>query len=643
MELNASVSLKSPDGKIRFTLNTDKEGNVRYNITYNKTHLIKNAGLGLILDGSDFSRNLQINCQQRSSGEEKYNLVVGKASQVKDLYNRAIINMTNGYRKVELEVKVFNSGLGFRYNIFPTAANDSCIVNEELTTFNLAGDPLILTMYLGSYTTSHEGFYNRIPASQLACETLMEMPTLVTFPDGTQMAITEAAVRGYAGMYLMRDSLNNIRGMLSPFPNNKYIKVKLSGESHSPWRTFIIGSDAGSLISSNLLTSLNEPCIIEDTSWIKPGKTTFPWWNGNVVPDGNFLPGNNFATNKYYIDWCSKNGIDFHNIYGYAEQPWYIDPNMNFETPSPKADVTTPVKSLDMDAISKYASENGVGLHLWVNWKPLYAKLDSAMVTFEKWGVKGLMVDFMDRDDQEMIQIQEEILKAAALHHIFIQFHGSSKPSGLNRTYPNEFAREGTRNYECYKWSRDLSADFDIAIPFTRLLAGVTDYHLGGFRAATLENFTIRYTNPLVTNTRCHMLGMYVVLECYLGMVCDTPMAYEGQQGFDFIKAVPTSWDETIVPAAEVMEYACVARRSGNDWYIGAINNTTPRTVSFPLSFLSPDIIYNVTMYCDAADSDINPNNIDCKEFTCKAGDIITLDMVGSGGAALQFIPTPNL
>ncbi len=638
LNLNAAITLKSPDGKVRFSLKPDKTGQTLYDISYGNTPLVKDAQIGLEFNDGDFSNGLAIGKPRRASGVEKYDLVVGKVSQVTDPYNSVIIPLSKGNRMIELEVKAFNSGLGFRYNIPASADGDSCIIMDEFTTFNLAGDPQVLTMYLDSYTTSHEDFYYRTPASSLLTGRLMEMPTLITYPDGTQMAITEAAIRNYAGMYLMRDTLDNLRGMLSPLPGGNGVKVKTDGVAQSPWRTFIIGPDAASLISSNLLTSLNEPCAIEDTSWIKPVKTTFPWWNGNIIPDSNFQPGNNFLTNKFYIDWCAANGIDLHNIYGYAEQPWYIDSNMNFEFPALDADILTPVRSLDMDAIARYAAEQGVGLHLWVNWRPLYEKLDAAMAQFEKWGVKGMMVDFMNRDDQEMIQIQEEILKAAARHHIFIQFHGSSKPSGLNRTYPNEFAREGTRNYECYKWSSDLSADYDIAIPFTRLLAGVTDYHLGGFRAVTPENFLIHYTNPFVTNTRCHMLGMYVVLECYLGMVCDTPMAYDGQPGFEFIQQVPTSWDETVVPAAEVMEYACVARRNGTDWYLGAINNTTPRTVPVALSFLTPGVTYKVTAFNDVPDSG-NPNDLSITETICTADDTISLNMVNGGGAAMRFTP----
>ncbi len=631
------ASVKSPDGHIRFTLCLDREGVPSYRVDYRGSELIKDARLGFVFDDCDFSGGISTGKVIKSSGTEVYDLVVGKCSHVEDRYNRIVVPLTRSGRQVDLEVKAFDSGVAFRYIFKPSAGCDSCVILDELTSFDLAGDPRMLTMYLGSYTTSHEGFYTDVPYGSLQSSTLMEMPTLAVYASGACMALTEAAVLDYAGMYLMMED-GHMRGKLSPLPGRDGVKVVAPLPHRTPWRVMMIGSQPGDLIASNLLTSLNDPCAFDDTSWIRPGKTTFTWWNGNVVPDSYFLPGNNFHTNKYYIDWAADNGLDFHNVYGYAEQPWYHDPNMSFEFPSDQADVTRTVSSLDMDAIGDYVRGKGMGLHMWVHWRPLVAQLDSALTQFERWGVKGMMVDFMDRDDQEMIRIQERVLKAAADHKIFVQFHGSSKPSGLNRTYPNEFAREGTRNYECYKWSKDLGADFDIAIPFTRLLAGVTDYHLGGFRAVTPDKFQIRYTNPLVTNTRCHMLGMYVVLECYLGMVCDTPAAYEGQEGFDFIRKVPTSWDETVVPAAEVMEYACVARRSGHDWYVGVINNSTPRTLSFKTDFLASGQ-YEAEIYCDAPDSAENPNKLEKRLMSVDRNGRCSIDLASCGGAAIRIYP----
>jgi len=246
------------------------------------------------------------------------------------------------------------------------------------------------------------------------------------------------------------------------------------------------------------------------------------------------------------------------------------------------------------------------------------------------------MVDFLDRDDQEMVKIQEEILQKAAAHHLEIQFHGAYKPTGLSRTYPNESTREGTLNYENDKWGNLITPDDDISIPFTRGLAGCTDYHLGGFRAMPQNDFKVLATRPHVLATRCHMLAMYVVLENHMSMVCDYPEAYEGQPGFDFIREVPTVWGQTVVPGAEVGEWVCIARRKGNDWYLGAINNSKPRTVSVPLSFLSPGN-YIAQIYKDAPDGANHPNQLVKETISVTSSDKLELNLPSGGGEVVRI------
>jgi alpha-glucosidase len=393
----------------------------------------------------------------------------------------------------------------------------------------------------------------------------------------------------------------------------------------------LIGDRVGSLIESTLITSLNEPLALNDVSWLKPGKTTFPWWNGNVLPDTLNAPGNNFITQKYYIDFCARNDIEYHSVVEYGLHQWYVDDGIPF-SPGPHSNVTKPVPGLNMKEVCDYANSKGVGIRVWVHWGALYPKLDSAFYLFEKWGIKGMMVDFMDRDDQQMVNIQNEILKKAAAHHLHIQFHGAYKPTGLHRTYPNEFTREGTLNYEINKWDKDgLSPDHDINIPFTRMLAGSTDYHLGGFRAVPKDKFRRQYTRPLMLGTRSHMLAMYVVLENYQGMVCDYPEAYEGEAGFDFLKVVPTTWDETKVLEARVDEYLVIARRKGNDWYIGAITNHQERSLTIPLSFLGINA-YTMHQYADAYDSVQEPNHITEKVADISSIESISIKLASGGG-----------
>lgn len=637
-----SVQLTSPNGKLKFSLTLEKEYPV-YDIQYQKQVLVQNSPLSLVFDNGAFGEGLKINKPVFSTKEETYELIVGKSKTVHSLSKEVIIPLeetTAPFRKINLIVRAFNDGIAFRYE-FPEQPNwKSYVMYDENTTFNVVNNPKFLGMYLLSYQTSHEATYSHVNYEEIKEQNLMDMPALFEFPNHIFMAITEAAVRDYAGMYLWKEN-GLLQGKLSPKLNQERIKVEASLPHQSPWRVFMISDQVGDLIESDLLTNLNEPCKIEDTSWIKPGKTTFTWWNGNVTPDTTFLGGNNFPTNKYYIDFAARNGLDYHSVYGYAEQPWYTDDGPWFGFPGENSDITKPVSSLNMQEICDYAKSQGIQIHLWTNWKPLYAKIDEAFALFEKWGVVGMMIDFMDRDDQEMIRIQEEFLAKAAKHHLFVQFHGSSKPSGLHRTYPNEFTREGTLNYENFKGSMVTTADHDISMPFTRLLAGATDYHLGGFRALPRDKFKIQQSNPYVTSTRCHMLAMYVVLESYLGMICDTPAAYEGQPGFEFLQNVPTTWDKTVVPNASVNEYVTVARKHGEDWYVGAINNSQARNVEMLLDFLGKGN-YKVTLYKDAKDTDTNPNHLVKETLTVTAKDKILLPLASDGGAALHIQPAGN-
>lgn len=632
------LSVASPDDKVRFTLNITPQA-ITYDVNYKKQPVITNSLLGFNFDSGEFGSNLKTGKVQRKKIDETYKLIIGKVNTARDYCNQIIIplqEIAEPGRLVNLIVRAYNDGVAFRYE-FPEQKNwSSYVMYDEKTQFNLNANPMALVMYLPEYVNSHEGIYNHIKYNKIAKKRLIEMPATFEFDNNIYLSITEAAIRDYAGMYLIKEK-DKLAGKLSPRLGQEKIKVEIDRFPHrTPWRVISITDRVGGLLETNILTSLNEPCKIEDTSWIKPCRTTFTWWNGNVVPDSTFSPGNNFDTNKYYIDFAARNGLDAHGIYGYAETPWYYDDNFNFGWAGPNADITKPIPCLNMPRIVEYAKSKGVGIHLWVHWRPLYDKLEEAFALYEKWGVKGLMVDFMDRNDQEMIRIQEEILKCAARHHLFIQFHGSSKPSGLVRTYPNEFTREGTLNYEVCKWDTLVNADHDISIPFTRMLAGSTDYHLGGFRALSRSKFKIQYVNPYVMSTRCHMLAMYVVLENYLTSLCDTPQAYEGQPGFEVLRTVPGTWDEIRVPLAEINKYVTVARRSGSDWWVGTLNNGTARTLQLKLDFLKEGE-YQATIYTDAKNVDENANllNKEVRQVTKK--DTIELPLAIDGGSVIHI------
>jgi alpha-glucosidase len=663
--LAGGIEMKSPDGGIRFLFRFT-DGLPEYGVVYHGVTVIDRSPLSLRFAGMGlFGAGLAARGAVITRGEDNYDLVVGKAKSVHDRYMQAVIPLeekAGRRRRINFVVRVFNDGVAFRYEIPAQAGWTAYSLVDEGTTFRIVGDPMVMASFREGFTTSHEGLYWKGRLSQVKEDTLMDMPIFLDF-GGVYAAITEARLVDYAGMYLIRHG-DLLKSELSPLPGQPGGPVPGDGPvgagagvdheagtagdleagrmvaervravlpHQTPWRVLLLGSRAGALVESNILTDLNDDCAIKDVSWIKPGKTDFHWWNGDVVADTGFQPGINFETNQYYIDFCARNGIDYHTVIGYGGIAWYTNDGVSYDA-GPHADVTKPIPGLDMKAICDYAKNKGVGIRVWVHWRALWPMVDSAFAYFERWGIRGMMVDFLNRDDQEMVNIQTAILQKAAAHHLHIQFHGAYKPTGLSRTYPNEFTREGTLNYENDKWGVPITPDDDLNVVFTRLLAGPTDYHLGGFRAVTPAGYLAHFTRPYVLGTRCHMLAMYVVLESYLGMVCDYPDAYEGQEGFDFLRAVPTTWDETKAPVAIPGERVTVARRKGDEWWVGTINSGVAREVSLPLSWL-PAGKYEASIY---GDEGVNPNKLVRESRVVTAGDSVVLKLAPGGGQVMRL------
>ena len=629
-----SIGLSSPDGNLTFTFKIH-QSTPQYSVSFKGKSLIDYASLRLIFDFGEL-KNIKLNKPIYRDTTEEYDLVHGKASHIKTRYKEITLPLeeSNGLkRKINLVIRAFNDGLAFRY-VFPGQANWSQYnLIDESSSFKLTGNPMVRTLFRENYTTSHEGYYDYLPWAEVNQDSLMDIPTLIEYPGPVYMGITEAALLDYAGMYLVKH-LDTLVSKLSPLPGKNGLKVKAVLPHRTPWRVLLISDRIGTLIESNIVTSLNDPCVLNDVSWIKPGKTTFPWWNGNVTPDTLNAPGNNFVTNQYYIDFCARNQIEYHSVVEYGLHQWYVDDGVNFQ-PGPNADPTTPVPGLNMKRICDYAKSVGVGTRIWVQWAALYPKLDSAFALYERWGLAGMMVDFMDRDDQEMVNIQTEILQKAAKHKLHIQWHGAYKPTGIQRTYPNEFTKEAVLNYEYNKWTKGgLNTDHDINIPFTRMLAGATDYHLGGFRAGNFN--TPHYTRPILRGTRAHLLAMYIVLESSLQMVADHPAAYEGEPGWDFLQVVPTTWDETKVIDAVPGEYITIARRKNTSWYIATITNQKSREVTVPLGFLREGM-HNALLYTDAEDVSDNANHINKEIRSVSNQDILSLKIASGGGMVIKI------
>jgi len=632
-------AVRSPDGKIVCTVQV-KNGTVCYSVLLGNRTVVQESPLGLSFLQQDNSIGLKISAAKSSSAVERYNLPVGKTSHVADAYNQLLLSCESADGKgipIQIIFRIFNDAVAFRYQLPENGVAKDFVITAENSSFNFPENTKIRALFFPNYTSSHEGIYQKANLEDVPADTLIDLPALFEYPNQLFVAVTEANLTDYAGMYLSRvsGSTSMFSTRLSPHPEDSMAKVSGRFPHPTPWRVMLISDRMGDLIESTVLTSLSDACEIADLSWLKPGTSTFPWWNGNIVPDTINAPGNNFVTNKYYIDFCARNNITYHSVVEYGLHQWYMDDGVGFQ-PGPHADVTTPVPGLDMKEICDYAHSKGVDVRVWVHWAALYPKLDSAFALFEQWGLSGMMVDFMDRDDQEMVKIQEEILRKAAQHHLHIQFHGAYKNTGRQRTWPNEFTREGTMNYECNKWGNYITPDQDIDMPFTRLLAGSTDYHLGGLRAAKKEDIQPNYSRPLMLGTRAHMLAMYIVLESTLQMVCDYPDAYEGQTGFEFLTSIPTTWDETRVIQAVPDEYVIIARRKSDDWYVGAITNYENREIEFSLDFLGPGN-YQAVLFRDNEHTKQDPNQLTKENRQLSKADTLNLQLSAGGGAVIHI------
>jgi alpha-glucosidase len=636
------VAVESPSGHSKLVLRVSNDGGLRYDVAYRGRRIVRPSGIDVRLANiGSLAAGATIEQVSRTEADETSKLPWGEVSHIRNHYRGAVVRLKSehGIQWI-IELRAFDGGVAMRYGIPEQDRVTKIAIEDENIEFRLDDDPRVLYMTCDNFTTSHEATYEYKPLSEVSSQKLIDKPLLAVWNDGAAAAITEARLLGFAGMYLERadSESKSLRTRLSPLPGKATTLVESKAPLWSPWRVVLLADEAGQLIESDVLLCLNDPPE-GDFSWVKPGKTTFHWWNGNVENGRPSTPENNFAIHKKYIDFCAKHGIEYHSVISVqGNRPWFMQKDPGFAAPLPDTDILKARPDIDLPRILDYAKEKGVGIRFWVNWKPLSEHLEEAFALYEKWGIRGLMVDFMDRDDQEMIEWQEKCLQAAARHKLHIQFHGSQKPTGEERTYPNLFNREGVLNLEYSKWSDLVTPQHDVNVAYSRMLTGPVDYHLGGFRAAGREKFEPRDENPLLMGTRCHQLAMYVVYDNPMPMVADHPDAYEGQAGFDFIAEVPTTWDETRFVMGDVGEYIVVARRRGDGWYLGGITDWNVRKLAIPTEFLGEGD-YDVTLYVDHTENEKNPNGLNVERRQMKAGESLNVTLESGGGVAAVFKP----
>lgn len=569
------------------------------------------------------------------SMNERIPVLFGKSEYADDRFRELRLALaTTAGRSVEVTFRCYNDAAALRYELAEGPMPETVTIADESTSFKVAGNPMAYLQNLENFRTSHEHRVHPARLRDVKSGGLLDLPLTLIWDDSTVAAITEASLRNYAGMSLSRtasaDAETELVCQLTPRPDGT--KVVRPLPLRTPWRVALVADRLGALLESQTLYCLNEPSAIGDVSWMKPGKLTFPWWNGDVYDGKPGAPILSFEMAKKYIDFCAQHGIPYHSMTSTegTVTPWYHQTKPGVE-PGPDTDVTRPRPEFDLPAIRAYAQSKQVRLWTWVHHGALRGRVDEAFAVFEKLGWSGMMIDFFDHDDQETVEFTESILKAAARHRILIHFHGIGKPTGLQRTYPNLMNHEGALNLEYLKWSDRCTPEHNLMMAFTRLIAGPMDYHLGGFRAVLPSQFKPRNVAPHVLGTRAHHLAMYVCFDNPSPMVADYPVAYENQAGFEFIKQAPTWWDETRVLAGRIGEVLVMARRKGAVWYLGGMSAKVERELTIPMSFLGKGQ-HSVELWKDGPRASVDPNDLAIESMTVLASDSLKIRFAPDGG-----------
>lgn len=625
--------LASPDGSNRITIGLNANGTPHYRVTRNGATIIANSPIALDLDADSLGYGMTMTGAEKESADTVYPIVVGKAAQGRDHHNQLTVHFVEkggAKRRMDVVLRAYDDGVAFRTVVPVQPQTAAAIVRYERTGFNFPEPWKCWGFNVGKFGSSHEGEFDPVDTSRTRDHNLFDMP-FVCETGKAGFAIAEADLLDFAGMYLTGrgDGGLGLQLKLSPSINDPRIAVRTRVGSPivTPWRVVMLADKVGQLIDSNLITTLSTPSRIEDTSWIKPGMTSWDWWSGPVIAR---LPGKRTSTEvaKALIDFSAENGWP----YAMIDEGWYAGAGGG-GVRRPGVDITRWSDPINIEEVAAYAKTKNVRLWLWAHWEALDDQMEEALTLYERLGIAGIKVDFMDRDDQWMVNWYSKLLAAAARHKLMVDLHGAFPPRGLARTYPNFMTQEGVMGAEYNKWSRRATAGNNVMLAYTRGLLGPMDYTPGGFRNVSPEQFRIRNDLPFVQTTRAHGLGLYVVYDSPLVAAADSPDTYaESPAGFEFMRDVPASWDETRFIAGEVGDYVAVARRKGKTWYLGVLNNESGRTVRLPLSFLGGKR-HAMTLW---ADGDA-PDAVRKTERSIGGSETLELMLKPTGGAVAIF------
>ncbi|HHJ10734.1 MAG TPA: glycoside hydrolase family 97 protein [Bacteroidetes bacterium] len=618
-------TLLSPDHRITMKIRVDKR--VTFEVSRNGKVVISSPGIAITVDGVVIPvENAKVKKVLHTHVDEILHPVVPvKNAVIRNQYNEITLKFRGIY---DIIFRLYNDGVAYRFAIHQPGSVE---VEDETARFVFPEGTRVFYPREESFFSHNERSYIHLDLKDIQPGDMASLPALFEVPDGPDVLLTESDLNDYPGMWIMGTGKDEITATFPKYPektvqikdrNVKPVKradylAKTLGERTFPWRVMIVAPEAKDLLENEMVYKLAPPLKLKDPSWIKPGLVAWDWWNALNVYGVDFKSGVNTETYKYFIDFASANGIP----YIILDEGWYKPGNL----PDINPDV-------NIEELVRYGKEKQVGVILWVVWKTLDDQMEKALDQFERWGIKGVKVDFMQRDDQWMVNFYRKVARETAKRHLLVDFHGAYKPSGLRREYPNVISREGVKGMEWNKWSKEITPVHNVTIPFIRMTAGPMDYTPGAMVNAHQKNFLVSFDRPMSMTTRVHQLAMYVVYESPLQMLADSPSNYLREPVcLEYLSHMPTTWDETHALAGEVGKFVVVARRKGNTWYIGAMNGNGKRTVHVDLSFL-PQGTYQAEVFRDGMNADRYAQDYKKTEETIPSDRKLNIDMADGGG-----------
>jgi alpha-glucosidase len=624
--------LLSPDARTSMDISMAKRPT--YSVSRNGTVLIDPSEIGLKIRGSAElpGNNQVIKKEMHTVHDIVLPVVHEKRKKIFEDYNELKLTLKSG---LALSFRAYNNGVAYRWE---TNFNHDIYIDSEIVNYVFAS-PADTAFYPEeeSFYSHNERLYIRYAIKDISGSKIASLPALVSTTNNIKILLTESDLYDYAGLWLKGSSSNGLVGIHPNYPaeeketsglDRQVIKredyvAKTIGKRTFPWRIICIADTDGELVN-NQLSYLLASGTTQDFSWVKPGKVAWDWWNALNAYGVNFKSGVNTATYKYFIDFAAKNELE----YIILDAGW-----------SKEKDLLSTNPDVNMDELSAYAKGKKVDLILWVSWLSLDKQLDTALKKFAAWNVKGIKVDFMQRDDQEMVNYYERVAKAAAAYHMLVDFHGAFKPTGLQRKYPNALTREGVYGNENSKWDikKRIAPPHNVTLPFIRMVAGPMDYTPGSMLNAQPAQWAAIYDRPMSLGTRCQQLAMYVVFESPLQMLCDNPANYYREpECTEFIAKIPAVWEETIPLACKVGEYVSVARQTEQgDWYVGAMSDWNSRDLNISFTFLE-DGNYSLEIFQDGINADRMAQDYKKIIQTIKKGEVVKIHLAPGGGWAAR-------